>query len=111
MKKSSKAILISGLLSTTVLATPPVTPIAGVEVSQTNSKYLAIQNISNETVKIDIYGEKLTLEPVTGARFECSGYDFLELQFSNLSHDYFEVPCASLVKINESFTLDINQGE
>lgn len=107
MKQISKAILISGLLSTTALATP----IVGVDVSQTHLQYLSIQNISDETIKIDIYGEELTLEPVTGVRFECSGYEFLELQFSNLSHDYFEVPCASLVKINESFKLDVDQGE
>lgn len=96
--------IIAGLFSFNVaVAEEIITPIPNVEVHSTKSNKLSIQNLSYETIKIDIYGKELNLQPASGVTFQCEGYKYLEILFSDLVHDYFEVPCQSQVVINESF--------
>ncbi|CAI89300.1 MULTISPECIES: hypothetical protein [Pseudoalteromonas] len=78
-------------------------PIKNVDVYHTDSNYLSIQNLSIDTVKIDIYGEIFTVLPASGVSFECNSYYSLELLFKNNVHDFFEVPCQSRVVINERY--------
>ncbi len=114
MKLSSKSVLILGLLSSAVIANEYSSPVENVEVYKTELSTLStlsIQNLSNEKVKIDIYGEVFNLTPASGVKFECSGYANLELQIKNNDHGYFEVPCKSRVVISELFTNQYVQGE
>ncbi|MHA2937055.1 hypothetical protein ACXJY6_02045 [Vibrio sp. RC27] len=111
MKLSSKLALTLGLLSSTVIASEYNSPVDNVEVYKTKLSTLSIQNLSNEKIEIDLYGETFNLTPASGIKFECSGYESLELQIKNNDHDYFEVPCKSRVVITESFTNQYAQGE
>jgi hypothetical protein len=110
MKLSSKSALILGLLSTVVIASEYSSPIENVEVHKTGLSTLSIQNLSIEKVEIDLYGEGFNLESMSGVKFECSGYEKIELQIKNNEHEYFEVPCNSRVMITESFTNQYVQG-
>ncbi len=111
MKLSSKSVLILGLLSSAVIANEYSSPVENVEVYKTELSTLSIQNLSNEKIEVDLYGETFNLTPASGVQFECSGYDNLELQIKNNDHEYFEVPCKSRVVITESFTNQYAQGE
>ena len=111
MKLSSKSVLILGLLSTAVIASEYSSPVKNVEVYKTELLTLSIQNLSSEKIEIDLYGENFNLDPASGIKFECSGYEKLELQIKNNDHEYFEVPCKSRVVITESFTNQYVQGE
>lgn len=111
MKLSSKSVLILGLLSSAVIASEYSSPVENVEVFKTKSSTLSIQNLSNEKVEVDLYGETFNLSPASGIQFECSGYEHLELQIKNNDHEYFEIPCQSRVVITESFTNQYAQGE
>jgi hypothetical protein len=111
MKLSSKSVLILGLLSSAVIANEYSPPIENVEVYKTELSTFSIQNLSNEEVEIDLYGETFNLTSASGVQFECSGYENLELQIKNNDHGYFEVPCKSRVVITESFTNQYVQGE
>lgn len=111
MKICSKSALILGLLSSAVIANEYSSPIKNVEVYKTDLSTLSIQNLSNEKVAIDLYGEAFSLSPASGIQFECLGYDYLELQIKNNDHEYFEVPCKSRVVFTESFNNQYEQGE
>lgn len=111
MKLSSKSALILGLLSSAVIANEHSSPVENVEIYKTELSTLSIQNLSNEKVEINLYGEVYNLTPASGVKFECSGYENLELQIKNNDHEYFEVPCKSRVVITESFTSQNVQGE
>ncbi|WP_426369458.1 hypothetical protein [Pseudocolwellia sp. HL-MZ7] len=111
MKLSSKAALMLTLLSTAVIASEYSSPVENVEVYKTEFSTLSIQNLSNEKIEIDLYGQNFNLTPASGVQFECSGYDNLELQIKNNDHEYFEVPCKSRVVITELFTNQFMQGE
>ncbi|GAD90813.1 hypothetical protein VHA01S_056_00300 [Vibrio halioticoli NBRC 102217] len=111
MKFSSKVALMLGVISSAALANEIVAPLDGVEVVITQLPTLSIQNISNETVSINIYGETLKLAPTSGVQYACKGYHDLELQVLNNDHDYFEVPCQSKVVFTELFKNQRKQGE
>ena len=111
MKLSSKSVLILGLLSSAVIANEYSSPIKNVEVYKTELSTLSVQNLSSEKIEIDLYGKTFNLPPASGVKFECSGYENLELQIKNNDHEYFEVPCKSRVVITESFTNQYIQGE
>jgi hypothetical protein len=111
MKLSSKSALILGLLSTAVIANEYSSPLENVEVYKTELSTLSIQNLSNEKIEIDLYGENFNLEPASGVKFECLGYEKLELQIKSNDHEYFEVFCKSRVVFTESFTNQYMSGE
>ena len=104
MKLTNKSVLIFGLLSINAFANEYIPPIENITVYKTDSPTLSIQNLSKDSVEIDIYGEYFNLTPSSGIKFECLGYENLELQIKNNIHDYFEVPCKSRVLITEQFT-------
>jgi len=111
MKINSKLVLILGLLSSAVIANEYSSPIENVKVYKTELSTLSIQNLSSEKVKIDIYGENFNLDPASGVKFECSGYEKLEIKIENNDHEYFEALCKSRVVITELFTNQYVQGE
>ena len=111
MKLSNKSVLILGLLSSAVIANEYSSPVKNVEVYKTELSTLSVQNLSSEKIEIDLYGKIFNLSPASGVKFECSGYENLELQIKNNDHGYFEVPCKSRVVITESFTNQYAQGE
>ncbi len=107
MKRSNQLLLILGLFASGVIASEYRAPIENIKVYKTELSTLSIQNLSNERIEVDIYGENFILDSVSGIQFECSGYENLELQIKNNDHDYFEVPCKSRVVFTDSF---INQN-
>lgn len=70
-----------------------------IEVTQQESELISFRNLSNEKIIIDIYGEEIVLENNSGAIFNCTGYGFVEIQFKDTLHDYFEVACKSSITI------------
>lgn len=111
MKRSRKSALILGLLSTAVIASEYTSPLNNVDVYKSESSTLSIQNLSDEKIEIDIYGQHFNLIPASGVKFECAGYERLEIQIKNNDHEYFEVPCQSRIVINRSFSNQYKQGE
>jgi len=111
MKLSNKLTLILGLLCSNVNANENSSPIDNIEIFTTELSTLSIQNLSKETVEIDIYGETINLIPASGVQFECSSYENLELQFKNNDHEYFETPCQARIVISELFTNQYAQGK
>ena len=111
MKLSRKSALILGLLSTAVFANEYNSPLENVEVYKTELSTLSIQNLSSEKIEIDLNGENFNLDPASGVKFECSGYEKLELQIKNNDHEYIEVPCKSRLVFTESFTNQYAKGE
>ncbi|GAD80762.1 hypothetical protein [Vibrio ezurae] len=111
MKFTGKVAFIFAVISCAAFANDIEAPLDGVEVVTTQLPTLSIQNISNETVAIDIYGETLKLAPTSGIQYECKGYHDLELRVLNNDHDYFEVPCQSKVVFTELFKNQRQQGE
>ncbi len=103
MKLSKLAFFSALFISTTALATSLHSPIENIDVVKSNADHLSVQNLSNETVKINIFGDEVELGAGTGAAFSCKGYDELELIIGDGIHDFFEVPCQSKVTINEAF--------
>ena len=71
-----------------------------VNVTPQDSEVISFRNLSNDKVIIDIYGEDISLEKSSGAMFNCTGYGFVEIQFKDALHDYFEVACKSSITIN-----------
>ena len=111
MKFYSQWTLMLALSSTAVIANEYTSPVDNITVYKTKKMTLAIQNLSNEKVEIEIYGETFNLSSASGLQFECSGYENLELQIKNNDHEYFEVPCSSRVLIEELFTNQYRVGE
>lgn len=111
MKLSSKLALFCSLLSSAAIANDYSPPINNVDVFRTELTTLSIQNLSNEQVEIDLYGEIFNLIPDSGVKFDCSGYENIELQIKNNDHSYFEIPCQSRVIISELFKNQYRQGE
>ncbi len=103
MKHIGLALMVGLMSSYNAVASELPSPILDVAVHSTDSEKLSIQNLSFETVKIDIYGKEFNLKPSSGLTFECEGYQDLELLFTDVIHDYFEVPCRSEVVITESY--------
>ncbi len=103
MKLSNSLLLILGVSSFATVANEYHSPLADVVVMRSTQSQLSIQNVSNETVTLDIYGDIFTLKPTSGLQYQCAGYDYLELQVKNNQHDYFEVPCQSEVIFGEQF--------
>lgn len=102
--KLNKIVLLSTLLlSTAALANSLSSPVKNIDVVKTTASHLSVQNLSDETVNVNIFGDEVKLSSGTGAAFDCKGYDELELVIGNGLHDFFEVPCQSKVIINESF--------
>jgi len=102
--------LSCALLSSPVLANEYSSPVSNINVSSTELTTLAIQNFSSEIIEIDIHGNIYNLAPASGAQVNCSGYKQLELQIRNNDHNYFQVPCDSLVVISELFTNQHTKG-
>ena len=94
---------LTALISSGVMSAILSSPIDGVSVNATENSVLSIQNLSSRIVKVDIYGEKLTILPISGVLFNCSNLNTLELILDGMVYDYFEVPCKSRVIINDSF--------
>jgi hypothetical protein len=111
MKLSSKSCLILGLFSSFVIANPPILSMENIEVNETDALTMSIQNLSNNMVSIDLYGEVIDVSPASGVQFECAGYENLEVQIIDNDHDYFEVPCKSRIVFTEDFTNQYQRGE
>ena len=110
--KFNKVALILGLAcSTMVFANEYKAPLNNVKVFDTELNALSIQNLSNEIIKLDIYGRSLSLMPTSGIKFDCESFAELELQVINNSHDYFSVSCNSRIIFSEQFTNESYQGE
>jgi hypothetical protein len=104
MKYFKLPLAVGLLVSAVALAEDSFpSPIMNVDVHHTDCNYLSVQNLSIDTVKIDIYGEVFTVLPASGLSFDCKSYDSLEILFKNNVHDFFEVPCQSRVVINDRF--------
>ncbi len=84
-------------------------PLNNINLFETNSATLSIQNLSNEMIELDIYGEALELAPTSGLLLNCSGYSYLDVQVKHNDHDYFEVPCNSHLVFNDSFSNQYKQ--
>jgi len=108
MKLIQKLTLILGFVSSAAFAVEYKSPLEHVKVLSTELQTLSIQNLSSETLKINIYGEHLTLPPASGSQIDCKSHHNLELQIINNNQDYFEVPCQSRVIFTELF---MNEGE
>jgi len=91
---------LAALISSVAVSGEIEYPLGNVSVSNTESDYLSIQNMSGKDVDVDIYGEIFHMKPASGVVFNCGSYSHLELKFINISHDYFEVHCRSKVVIN-----------
>tara|TARA_Y100000588_G_scaffold253945_1_gene268465 strand:- start:842 stop:1177 length:336 start_codon:yes stop_codon:yes gene_type:complete len=111
MKFGHKSALFLGLLSSSVLANDHISPLENVGVFETEEPMLSIRNYSDETVVIDIHGDNFQLTSGVNLLFNCSGYEFLQLEITNNDHEFFEVPCSSRVEFNESFKNQRTQGE
>jgi len=102
--KFNRLALVAGFFASSVtIAADFPSSISNVDVFKTDSAKLSIQNLSQETVNIDVYGEVFELVPSSGLSFECAAYSDLELLFKDTVHDFFEVPCKSRVVINEHY--------
>jgi len=104
MKIKFKTALLITLIPFATLSQQSI-PLKNIDVKVNEHEYLSFQNFSNDIIEIDVYGQNITLKKNSGAYVECDGNDQLELKFSGLSHNYFEVPCKSIVTILESFSL------
>ena len=98
-----KFIGIAALLSSIAMATTLPPPIEGVSVTSTENSVLSIQNLSNQKVKVKVYGDEFYLEAVSGLVVNCKGHENLELILDDNIYDYFEVPCKSRVIVSKFF--------
>lgn len=78
-------------------------PVENISVYVSTDSFLSFQNMSDDVLEINIYGEALILRPDSGIQFQCAGHEYLELQIKNNVHGHFEVPCQSRVVISPSF--------
>lgn len=69
------------------------------EVTSQDNELVSFKNLSDHNLTIDIYGEEIQLDEASGAIFNCTGYGYIEIQFKDTIHDYFEVPCKSSITI------------
>jgi len=103
MKIYSVILLISIIISSAV-ANDYKSQVANIEVSKSNGKSLSIQNLSVENVEFYILGKEFILKPITGLSYLCIDYETIVLEFKNINHDFFEIPCQSNILINKTYS-------
>ncbi|MDO6620853.1 hypothetical protein [Shewanella sp. 6_MG-2023] len=101
-----KCSFLAILLALSFQAKSQDIPLANVTVESiiTNEK-MEINNLSNESFTIDLYGKQFQLVPTSGLTFECQGNTYIEILLPETIHDYFEVECHSKVTFTPSFII------
>lgn len=111
MKFSFYLVFILGVMPIFSSANEYITQVKGIQVNYEDSSNLSIQNLSSEEVKIGIFGNYFVLKSASGLKFECAGYENIEIQIISYDYKFFEVPCNSKVIFSESFNNEMVVGE
>ncbi|MFV7782507.1 hypothetical protein ACNPKB_02305 [Shewanella marisflavi] len=104
MKLLNLALAI-GLIPLGAIAQDARPPLENISLISTDSPTLSVQNFSDSSISIDIYGKEFDIKTSSGLSFQCEGYTHLEILVKDMIHDYFEVPCNSRVIFEENFSI------